>query len=383
MKTGINVVSFFDGMACGFVALKRDGIKVNKYYAFEIDKYTIKIAQKNHPEIIELGDVNNWKNFQDIETPDLIIAGSPCQGFSVAGKGLNFEDPRSKLFFVFVDALNFWKEKNPSIKFLLENVKMKKEWVEVINQYTGVEPVEINSALVSAQNRKRLYWTNIEGVTQPEDRGLVLRDILEGGEVDRLKSYCVDANYFKGENEKSYFGKGRRQLVFNSIKRIGTASDINGHDILKRIYSPEGKSPTLDTQTGGNRQPKVPVQFYLSEDQLEKIKHQKGAKSIKRKVGSFEYTYKEGAIKFPNPLESKSQTLVAAGQSTSRSTTIIKDEYHYRKLTPLECERLQTLDDNYTSGVSNTQRYKMVGNGWTVEVIRHIFSFLPEEFYTG
>ncbi len=352
-SNGINVISCFDGLAGGMTALKRAGIKVNKYYAFEIDKYAIKIATKNHPEIVELGDINNWVFFDEIEVPDLIIAGSPCQGFSIAGKGLNFEDPRSKLFFIFIDVLKYWKFRNPNLKFMLENVKMKQEWSDIITTELGVSPVLINSALVSAQNRKRLFWTNIEGITQPEDRGLVLKDILEDGNVDRDKSYCVDANYWKGGNEKSYFGKGRRQLVFkgaalrnqvtkrgvesqlnirkddksncvvptypqklNGIVRIGTATDINGHDILKRVYSPEGKSPTIDSFGGGNREPKIDT-----------------------------------------------------------------DGVHYRKLTPLECERLQTLPDNYTEGVSNTQRYRMIGNGWTIEVIKHIFSFLPKEFF--
>lgn len=380
MKNGINVLSCFDGMACGLVALKRQGVKINKYYAFEIDKYAIKIAKKNHPEIIELGDINNWESFKDIDVPDLILAGSPCQGFSIAGKGLNFEDPRSRLFFVFSDLLSYWRKQNPKLKFLLENVRMKKESSDVISQYMMVDPIVINSALVSAQNRVRYYWTNIEEVSQPEDKGLVLRDIIEdGASVDRLKSYCIDANYWKGGNEKSY-KKGRRQLVFvggigerdwandgkklsrnfsqgsriysdegkaafltakgvggyggmtgvyqikgaalrnqkpNGVVRIGTAEDINGHDYNKRIYSQNGKSPTLNANSGGNHEPKI---------------------------------------------------------ATSGT--------HYRKLTPIECERLQTLDDNYSEGVSNTQRYKMIGNGWTVDVIAHILSFLPKEFYT-
>jgi site-specific DNA-cytosine methylase len=322
MKNGINVLSCFDGLGGGIEALKRAGIKINQYYAFEIDKYAIKIALKNHPEIIELGDINDWQNHMEIEMPDLIIAGSPCQGFSVAGKGLNFDDPRSKLFFVFVDILNYWKNINQNLKFMLENVRMKKEWRDVITEYMDVEPVEINSALVSAQSRKRLYWANWE-FGQPEDRGLILADILEDGDVDREKSYCLDANYHKGGNKKSYFEKGRRQLV-----RVGTASDIKGHDSVKRIYSSEGN------------------------------------------------------IKFPNDVNVKSQTLLANGQSISRSTTYIENKGLYRKLTPLECERLQTLPDGYSEGVSNTQRYKMIGNGWTIEVIRHIFSYLPREFYT-
>jgi len=320
MKTKpINVISYFDGMSCGYEALKNSGIEVNKYYAFEIDKYAIQISKKNHPDIIHLGNIEDWKFFDGIETPDLILAGSPCQGFSNAGRGLNFDDPRSKLFFTFVEALNFWKNKNPDMKFLLENVQMKAEWRDVITDYLGVMPVMIDSALVSAQSRKRLYWTNIADIEQPEDRHVYLKDIIEDGYVDRNKSYCIDANYFKGGNPKSYFDKGRRQLVFEfkhqsqkrAMVRIGTADDIKGHDCLKRIYSGEGKSPTLTAHAGGNQEPKIAV-----------------------------------------------------------------NEKFYRKLAPIECERLQCLPDNYTFGVSNTQRYKMIGNGFTVSVLAHIFSKL-------
>ena len=268
------VLSLFDGMSCGRVALERASILVTKYYASEIDKYAIKISKKNYPDIIQLADINNWHNgiwrFIDsncvaqTETPDLIIGGSPCQGFSFAGKQLAFDDPRSKLFFKFVEIVNYYKPKY----FLLENVRMKKEHQDVISKYLGVEPICINSSLVSAQNRVRYYWTNIPNITQPEDKGIVLKDILECGIVDQDKSYCIDANYWKGGNLKSYFEKHRRQLVFQSLA---------------------------------------------------------------------------------------------------------SDNLKYRKLTPIECERLQTLDDRYTEGVSNSQRYKMLGNGWTVDVLAHIF----------
>ena len=179
----MNVLSLFDGMSCGMIALDRLGIKVDKYYASEIDKYAIEVSQNNYPEIIQVGDVCNIKaeDYQDI---DLILAGSPCQGFSFAGKQLAFDDPRSSLFFEFVRLL---KEIKPKY-FLLENVNMKKEFLDVISEQVsacypelpfGIERIKINSALVSAQNRVRWYWTNIPEITQPEQRGIVLRDILE------------------------------------------------------------------------------------------------------------------------------------------------------------------------------------------------------------
>lgn len=310
---GLNVLSLFDGISCAQVALQRAGIDVDNYYAAEIDKYAISITQRNHPKTVQLGSVENWKEW-NLPKIDLLVGGSPCQGFSVAGAGLNFDDPRSKLFFVYVDILSDLRAKNPDLKFLLENVKMKAEWRKIISDLLGVEPVEINSALVSAQNRKRLYWANWE-FGQPEDKGIYLKDIVEDGEVDREKSYCIDANYYKGGNPRSYFEDGRRQLVFEhqshkrAMVRVGDIYKSGG--ISGRVYSAEGKSPALRTPSGGNHMPKIAV-----------------------------------------------------------------DDLHYRKLTVLECERLQTLPENYTAGVSNTQRYKGIGNGWTVDVIVHILKNL-------
>lgn len=303
----MNVLSLFDGMSCGQLALQRAGITVDNYFASELDKYAIKVTQHNFPNTIQLGDICKVKG-EDLPKIDLLIGGSPCQGFSFAGKQLNFNDPRSALFFEYVRLL---KETNPKY-FLLENVLMKKEYQDIITEQLGVEPIFINSTTVSAQNRKRLYWTNIPNITQPKDKGIVLKDIIEDGFVDRDKSFCLDANYFKGGNLKSYFEKNRRQLVFSvdGLCHVGEA-DLRGHDSIKRGYHIEGKSPTLTTMTGGHREPKI-----------------------------------------------------------------LLDELKWRKLTPLECERLQTVPDNYTNIVSNSQRYKMLGNGWTVDVIAHIFKNL-------
>jgi DNA-cytosine methyltransferase len=334
----MNVLSLFDGMSCGRIALDKLNTPINNYYACEIDKYAIQISKKNYPDIIQLGDVVKLREMLEVFPDtlgkiDLLIGGSPCQGFSFAGKQLNFDDPRSSLFFEFVKIKNILKPKY----FLLENVKMKKEYKNVISDVLGVEPIEINSNLVSAQNRKRLYWCNW-GVKQPEDREIYLKDILENGVVDRDKSYCIDANYYKVGNMEQYFDKCRRQLVFSSegLCHCGNA-DIKGHESVKRVYHPEGEAPCLTTMGGGHREPKVLV------------------------------------------LKDKSNCVRSSGRGSKdrHEWDSVYKNSHYRKLTPLECERLQTLPDNYTEGVSNTQRYKMLGNGWTVDVIAHIFSFLP------
>jgi len=299
----MNVLSLFDGMSCGQIALEKSGFQVGKYFASEIDKYAIKVAKTNYPDMIHLGDVRDVKA-DDLPQIDLLIGGSPCQGFSFAGKQLNFDDPRSKLFWEFVRLL---KELRPKY-FLLENVKMKQQSMDVITEALGVEPIFINSRLVSAQNRQRYYWTNIPMDKLPDDKGIMLKDVLEDGHVDRDKAHCIDANYFKGGNLKSYFEKHRRQLVFSKdgLCHVGDA-DIRGNDNVRRVYHPDGKAPCLTTMGGGHREPKT---------------------------------------------------------LTSDTT--------WRKLTPLECERLQTVPEGYTAHVSNTQRYKMLGNGWTVDVIAHI-----------
>ena len=304
----MNVLSLFDGMSCGRIALDKAGIKVDKYYASEIDKYAIQVAKANYPDTIHLGDVRDI-SAASLGSIDLLIGGSPCQGFSFAGKRLNFDDPRSQLFFEYVRLL---KELKPTY-FLLENVRMTKECEAVITDILGVEPVAINSNLVSAQNRYRLYWTNIP-FDVPADKGIMLKDILEDGIVDRDKSHRIDANYFKGGNLKSYFEKHRRQLVFSKdgLCHVGDA-DLSGNGYIKRVYHPDGKAPTLTTMGGGHREPKV-----------------------------------------------------------------LTSDVSWRKLTPLECERLQTVPEGYTNHVSNTQRYRMLGNGWTVDVVSHIFKSIHE-----
>ena len=183
----MNVLSLFDGISCGQIALERAGIKINTYYASEIDKYAIQITKKNYPDTIHIGDVNNIDFNEYISKIDLLIGGSPCQGFSKAGKGLNFDDPRSKLFFKFVEALNIIRPKY----FLLENVRMKKEWINIISEYLNIEPIPINSNLVSAQSRNRIYWTNIPNIQQPIDKQIKLQDILEEGIAIRDKSKTV------------------------------------------------------------------------------------------------------------------------------------------------------------------------------------------------
>jgi len=360
----MNVLSLFDGMSCGQIALDQLGIPVDNYFAAEIDKHAIKVAKANYPDTIHLGDVTNvlkgigLRNTQSPENImlnmnpekiDLLIGGSPCQGFSFAGQQLNFEDPRSKLFFEYVRIMKTINQARASVGkrpvlFILENVKMKKESQDIISEYLGVEPIEINSNLVSAQNRRRLYWTNIPVDGLPEDKGIVLADILEDGFTDRDKSYCLDASYYKGggaSNVRLYFEKSRRQIVFGSGMNIVGEANIKGRESIRRVYGTDGKSPTLTASTGGHTQPKI----------LQKARG-----------------YNKGGLK---ALNGKTPTLSTSSWEHNNHLTL-DEGTTWRKLSPVECERLQTVPDGYTDHVSNTQRYKMLGNGWTVDVIKHI-----------
>lgn len=297
----MNVLSLFDGISCGYLALQRAGIKIDNYYASEIDKYAIQISENNFPGIIRLGDINNfcrdcigskyWHNSgqvgRSIDNIDLIIGGSPCQGFSFAGKQLAFVDPRSVLFWKFVEIVNYYKPKY----FLLENVRMKQEHQDVISEALGVEPVVINSALVSAQNRVRYYWTNIPNVTQPEDRHVRPEDII-----------CGDGH------------------------AASSSKDIRGCRVV----------------------------------------------TIKDKFNCLVANYYKGIR--PN---SRPGVLIDRYLQGLPFDQLTKQEF--RMLTPIECERLQTLPDNYTAGISNTQRYKALGNAWTVDVIAHIFKGIKHE----
>lgn len=316
----MKVVSLFDGISCGRIALERAGININKYYSSEIDKYAIEVSKKNYPDIIRLGCV---KSVSISEKIDLIIAGSPCQGFSRSGKGLNFNDIRSILFFEFIRILKEARKINPDVLFLLENVKMKKEWQDVISNLLGVEPIRINSNLVSAQTRDRLYWTNIQGVEQPKDKGIELCDILESGDVDRDKSYCLTANYFKGTNARYYLTKSRNQIVWTIP------------EATKKGYVEVSEGQCID------------LTFIKS-------KTRRGRLMLK-----------------------KSNCLTATPGNYCKVT---KD--WFRMFTALECERLQTLPENYTEGVSISQRKKQIGNGMTADVIAHILSYIITSYNT-
>ena len=281
----MNVLSLFDGMSCGQIALNKLNKKIDNFYASEIDKHAIKVTQHNFPNTIQLGDVTKIKG-SELPKIDLLIGGSPCQSFSNAGNGSGF-DGKSGLFYEYVRILNEVKPKY----FLLENVKMKKEWQDVISEHLGTQPIRINSSLVSAQNRERLYWTNIPNITQPEDKKIFIEDILDT---------TFDDKYWLKEKNTN--------LLLNKVS-IENSPSIACIDVYNKKVKLDRKSPTLT------------------------LPHHNSLRLLYN-----------GRI---------------------------------RKLTPNECEKLQTVPIDYTNcDISDIHRYTMLGNGWTVDIIKHIFSFI-------
>lgn len=296
----MNVLSLFDGISCGMVALERAGIKVDKYYASEIEPNAIKISQKNYPNIIQLGDITKITEemLQSIMPIDLLIGGSPCQDLSNykydRGDVKGLEGSKSGLFYHFVRILRTVKPKY----FLLENVaSMEKKWEDVISKELGVKPVMINSNLVCAAERKRLYWTNIQNVTQPKDKGILLKDIVVPAETV----------------EQKYWYTKYPITVHEGDVKIKATIHLNGHRQAKEVYG----------------------------------------------------------------LNHKCNTLLCDGNGGNLVKKIYQDN-RVRKLIPLEYERLQTLPDDYTKGISDCRRYSAIGNGWTVDIIAHIFKSLKE-----
>ena len=304
----MKVLSLFDGISCGRLALERIGLSVEKYDAFEIDKYALKISANNFPDIIQHGDVFNG-DFTQFQGYDLLIGGSPCTYWSLAKKDreINPDGEGFRLFMQYARAL----EESDCKYFLYENNQsIHKNIKDAISEKLGFEPIMINSALVSAQQRKRCYWTNIPNVTQPDDKNIMLKDVLENGISWQDKSYCMTASY-DGAVIKNTLERKQRTMIAVPIRIGKYGKGSQG----QRIYSVHGKSVTLSANGGGQ-----------------------GAKT-----GLYKIDLPDG-------------------------------DYIIRKLTPVEAERLQTLPDNYTAGISNTQRYKCIGNGWTVDVIAHILT---------
>jgi DNA-cytosine methyltransferase len=342
----MNVVSLFNGMSFCKMALESLGVNVNKMYSSEIDKYANQATQAMFPDTIQLGDILNWREWDiDWASINLVTGGFPCQAWSMAGKQLGDKDERGMLFWTMLDIIKHAKHYNPDVQFLIENVKMKKEFEQYITTHTEnalgkVYKVLINSALVSAQNRNRYYWTSFE-VGQPEDRGIMLKDIIEhDGEYTYMSDKFVNRQEGRKCLRDDLDGKAVNLSAMEYVKNGRQGDYIKMDDIaIRGSVRPnagtffDGKTPTLCAGMG---------------------------------MGG-------GLV----PLISDSDTVMKfKGKAID-----IEDRKQYRKLTPRECFRLQTVPEHHidtllNAGISNTQLYKMCGNGWTMEVIKHIFKSL-------
>ena len=359
----MKVLSLFDWISCWMLALERAWIKVDVYYASEIDKYAQIVSEKNYPNIVRLWDVNNWREW-DLWEIDLIIGWSPCQWFSFAGKQLAFDDPRSKLFFTMVDIINHYKPRY----FLLENVKMKKEFQDVITQYMWVQPIEINSSLVSAQNRKRLYWTNIPWIKQPIDKKIYLKDIIQSWYYNWKE--CAD-KICKIEVSESV--KVRKYMV--NVEKLKITLRENKYYTCKEIAEELHQPITL-------------VEHRFRKDKSFAIPNPEVRPILKKLLGIQTNEFDKSIMEFEirdGKFEMAKRVYNINGKSPTITTItwwkqkkIIDDNEQIRELTPIECERLQTVPYNYTSWISDSQRYKMLWNWWTVDVIAHIFSYIQK-----
>lgn len=375
-------------MSCGQIALRDLGVPIERYYASEIDKHAIKQTQLNFPDTIQLGDVEKWREWNiEWEEIDLLLAGSPCQGFSLAGKMLGHDDPRSRLYWVFLDILHHVQKLNPNVKYLLENVRMRPADEVRINESLGIRPVVINSALVSAQNRVRLYWSDIrtksEGIwgelitdiPQPADRGIYIGDILDD-EVD----------------EKYYM----RNLSLNeeALESIATTQEWKAADVVKldkklkpKALQDKASCLTAGGHSGGNhsdmdilyiRDPWLRKNLRSPSDKANALLScsYKGARANGMSVVPGTWRTHEDGKGFRPTAGGKAPCIPARARNDGSGQPVAKIGCMLRRLTPTECSRLQTIPDWYKWGCSDTQAYKMLGNGWTVEVIKHILSHI-------
>ena len=442
------VLSLFDGQSCGQIALKDLGVKVDKYYASEIDKHAIKQTMLNFPDTIQLGSVTDV-DVSKLDKIDLLIGGSPCTNFSFAGKrngmsttnneeiytldrylelkadGFQFEG-ESFLFWEYMRILKDIRRYNPNVKFLLENVEMGKKWERTLSEAIGIFGVHINSALVSAQNRKRIYWTNIRtkqiglfgeiysDIPQPEDRGILLKDVLDDGVdekyylsadvIDKLVQHrerhkelghgfgakfhnkdekmqalkvggkgiddlvCV-AMRGRGENndqqlEPNYTGKTNTITSVQKDNLVMTRNYVQwdgvGFDQDNRAYFENGKSGTLDT---------IPQRQKV----LLQIPEATAKGFIEVEPGEcFDFEQPNSKTRRGRKMIEKSNSLMSQNMSFMNYTS----DYRIRRLTPTECARLQTIPEWYRWECSDTQEYKMLGNGWNIETIVHILNFM-------
>lgn len=409
----MNLLSLFNGISGLHLACDRAGINVDVCYHSEIDKYANKVTEHHYPNDIALGDVTKWREWDiDWSSIDLVGAGFPCQAWSVAGKQLGDKDERGMLFWATLEIIKHVLYFNPKAKFLMENVKMKRDFEQYITHHTEqalgrVEKTLINSALVSAQNRQRYYWTNFE-VTQPDDKGILLRDIIEGepeylysdlekdiraGVVSTEQnlngvSQTLRRALSNGKNPEQK-GNSLTACAYKGMQTNGMTNVLIRGGAIRGRYIVDGKRQDHKMKTAGLTEQRLEVRKDEKTNTLTTVQkdnvvvfrpcelrecNEPADSGLWHVANAIDIKGHE-QIKRVYSAEGKAPTLQTCGGG-NREPKIYVEQLKYRKLTPLECERLQTLPDNWTSMLSNTQRYKSIGNGWTIDVIAHILKHI-------
>jgi DNA (cytosine-5)-methyltransferase 3A len=407
----LNVLSLFDGMSCGQQALERAGFNIENYFASEIDKYAIQVTMANYPNTKQLGSVVNVDGYS-LPKIDLLLGGSPCQSFSFAGKrkGMSTKDEQeiltlnhylqlksedyefegqSYLFWEYMRLLNELRTNNPNVYFLLENVEMGEKWEKVLNKAIGVKGIHINSSLVSAQNRKRIYWTNIgleksglfedyeSIIKQPKDKRLLLKNILEDEVNDKYFLSEKFDNWLKkhslkrgNEYKKTEGNRKASCLSVSALKSVNLSADFIVHNLQKRSAGRPAIQKNKNAGGSGHLCREDGKTYCLDSGNTQAVEIRKVKQlSTNNKSNGGIQPYQQDRIYDINGISPALQSQLCTG-STMLNTSKI------RRLTPIECERLQTVKDNYTNYVSDSQRYKMLGNGWTIDVIAHILKYI-------
>lgn len=396
MKKGLNILGLFDGLSVGQLALQDAGIKVNKYYSSEIDKYVIGITQYNFPDTIQLGDIKKWREWDiDWSGIDLIFGGFPCCSWSVSGKQLGDKDPRGQLMWDMLDIKKHIESLNPNVKFLFENVRMKKEFLAYINKAIGVQPVLLNSSRVSAQNRNRFFWTNIEGnddsdlfqkkIGQPKDKHIYLKDILEKDVDDKYflsdkMIKCITAGGTKNYKVSGVLNPDKSYTLLASMHKMHRLGiDTYVCCAMRGRHLVNGKRKD---EKGANTKQMIEIRKDNKTNCLTTV--QKDNLLIEKPI-RIGHINKGGQGERIYDPQGKSVCLCALGGGFASKTGMYQIKSRIRKLTPIECERLQTLPDNFTAkgimkgkvvDISNSRRYMACGNSWTKDVIVWILSHL-------
>jgi len=388
----MNVVSLFNGMNTGRQALENVGIKVNKYYSSEIKPYAIELTQYHFPDTIQVGDVTKWRDWDiDWQSIDLVLSGSPCQDLSVAGKRAGINGIKSSLFFVFVEILNYIKTLNPKVLFLQENVGSAKKYdVGIMSRALGVYPVRINSKLLTAQLRDRYYWSNIQthqvglfgdvftDIPQPKDLGIMFKDIITGGRVEQVKALALLENESRVCSSQESIKKRAKRHFINMIYedktyQINPSKESKGIQpyIQNRIYNINGKAPCLTKEKAHYLKYQIFNLMYEENNELRIKSNTTKGYDVVTENDCLDLNFPTSKTRRARVTKGKAPCLI----QSSNNLYSYKDGI-VRTINKIEMCRLQGFPDNYCDILTTAKAGSLLGDGWTLPIIEHIFKFI-------